>query len=110
MKRMRYEIKEFVEELLCDCGEVLQSSNRTYTTYPAQRDYTCPKCGYKVCLSERQWPGIYYEKVGKGKLIEDTPNLPPGASPLTETVPPLTGTVSGAGATSLRSKPSKLRD
>ena len=86
MKRMRYEIKEFVEELLCDCGEPLVASNSVYCTMPAQRDFTCPKCGYKVCLRESRWPGTYYERVGKGKLVEDTPNPPLGAHALTGTV------------------------
>lgn len=53
-------IDVLVNKIYCDkCGEEMQPYGIVYTTYPPQYPYICPKCNYKITLTERTYP-IYY--------------------------------------------------
>jgi hypothetical protein len=62
----KFKVKQWYEALECECGGVFSEpkNNTMYTSYPAQKDYLCNKCGTEKRLYESQWPHMETQVIG----------------------------------------------
>jgi predicted RNA-binding Zn-ribbon protein involved in translation (DUF1610 family) len=61
MSIQKLEIKVYKEYLLCDdCGEKMIWNGMTLTSYTAQYDHSCPKCGKTERIRGQCYPQLIY--------------------------------------------------
>ena len=66
MEKRRFEIREYYEAPVCECGGVVCINNGStmYMGYPPKKDFSCNECGKPMRLSEPDFPGLRYEIIG----------------------------------------------
>ena len=68
----KVEVKTYMTMIYCShCGAPLRPSDTVLTTYPAQYQYNCPKCGLNTITTYEKFPKISYEEVETTGYIEN---------------------------------------
>lgn len=66
--KIEFPVESFYEAELCECGGYFnERSSAVFYTNPIEAEFKCNKCGCKVTLQEKDFPGVRHRIIGADK-------------------------------------------